>query len=144
MTVNRKLHTLYNSSTVKGQLYVFNLAHQMQLCCVEYGTNLQKNQMQQQPSETFITNITHCWFFFFFKSCFICGQRGKFSLLSALCSEKQKGGTDDLTPPVNSDFTQLVITCFQNRRDWLTHTNVVFIKGCDRWWVWVGCSRISS
>lgn len=46
--------------------------------------------------------------------------------------QKTKSGTNDLTPPVNSDFSQPVITCSANNCDWLSHTNVTFIRG---WWV---------
>lgn len=46
----------------------------------------------------------------------------------------RKSGTDPLKPAVNSDFTQLVITCSVNKHHLLSHTHVAFIKGGNHWW----------
>lgn len=66
------------------------------------------------------------------------GKCVKTQLVFVLCCEKehgtQKSGTDPLKPAVNSDFTQLVITCSVNKHHLLSHTHVAFIKGGNHGW----------
>lgn len=95
MTVNRKRRTLCNSSTVKGQLYVFNLAHNVQLCFVEYLLQTyRRNQMQHQASETFMTNGTS----FFLRIIRLIQPRTSGQIQFALCPLfwKTKSGTEIL------------------------------------------------
>lgn len=82
-----------------------------------FGAILGRDRLS--TSEKFPTTLTFC-----FLRMTTAGERGLFSLSPVLRSDKgsvhmtkKSGTTDDLTPPVNSDFSQPVITCSANSCD---------------------------
>lgn len=72
--------------------------------------------------------VSNTYRYFCYKSKFGSSEEIRLNWLALSCAEKLKSGTDELTHPVNADFTQPVITSSANSHDLLSHTNLVFIK----------------
>lgn len=141
----KKTKVFLNSSTVKAQSCACFIALQwfhISIYLLNFITGLKKLK-ESQPSEVFMPTLTRCFLRIRdliqlqFESC------PQFWKGFNTQKKKTKRGIDELTPPVNSDFSQCMITCSVNSCDWWSHTDVAVIRGCDRWWVYVGCRHTS-